>query len=75
MNWDKDFLAIPNVAMGKEEQEACLPDEERIAIKRSMFGKFIGLGGCETPVGEIEKRVKFWTGRLRGLFGGRGRGR
>lgn len=46
MNWDKEFLQ-------------CLPVEERLAIKRRMFGKFIGLRGCETPVEEFEKRVRF----------------
>jgi hypothetical protein len=59
MNWDRDFLAIPHKLMSKAEQEACLPDEERLAIKRRMFGKFIGLRGCNTPVEEFEKRVKF----------------
>lgn len=59
MNWDRDFLAVPNMLMSREEQETCLPDEERLAIKRRMFGKFIGLRGCDTPLQEMEKRVKF----------------
>jgi hypothetical protein len=64
MNWDRDFLAVPDVVMNREEQEACLPEEERVAIKRRMFGKFIGLRGCDTPVGEFEKRVKFFEGKV-----------
>jgi hypothetical protein len=31
---------------------------ERIAIKRRKFGKFIGLMDCETPVEEIEGRLR-----------------
>jgi hypothetical protein len=33
-------------------------DAERIAIKRRKFGKFIGLLNCETPVEEIEGRLR-----------------
>ena len=33
-------------------------DAERIAIKRRKFGKFIGLMNCETPVEEIEGRLR-----------------
>ena len=64
MNWDRDFLAQPNMQMSREERAACLPDEDRIAIKRRMFGKFIGLRGCETPLVEIEKRAKFLEGKV-----------
>jgi hypothetical protein len=35
-----------------------LTDVERIAIKRRKFGKFIGLMNCETPVEEIEGRLR-----------------
>jgi len=64
MNWDRDFLTAPHAEMSEEEREACLPAEERLAIKRRMFGKFIGLRGCETPVTEMEKRVKFLEGKI-----------
>jgi hypothetical protein len=59
MNWDPEFLSRPKLEMSKEEREKCLSDEERLAIKRRMFGKFVGLRGCETPITEMEKRVKF----------------
>lgn len=29
-----------------------------------MFGKFIGLRGCETPVEEFEKRVRFLEAKI-----------
>lgn len=64
MNWDRDFLAIPNSEMTKEEREACMSAEDRLAIKRRMFGKFIGLRGCETPIAEMERRVKFLEGKI-----------
>lgn len=64
MNWDKEFLAQPHLLMSVEEQKECLSSEERLAIKRRMFGKFIGLKGCDTPVEEMEKRVKFLEGRI-----------
>ncbi|KEQ92039.1 hypothetical protein AUEXF2481DRAFT_91639 [Aureobasidium subglaciale EXF-2481] len=35
-----------------------LTDAERISIKRRKFGKFIGLMNCETPVEEIEGRLR-----------------
>jgi hypothetical protein len=33
-------------------------DVERLAIKRRKFGKFIGLMDCETPIDEIEGRMR-----------------
>ncbi|KAI5196375.1 hypothetical protein E4T39_07837 [Aureobasidium subglaciale] len=35
-----------------------LTDAERIAIKKRKFGKFIGLMNCDTPVEEIEGRLR-----------------
>ncbi|THW77374.1 hypothetical protein D6D19_02304 [Aureobasidium pullulans] len=35
-----------------------LTDGERVAIKRRKLGKFIGLMNCETPVEEIEGRLR-----------------
>ncbi|KIW07923.1 hypothetical protein, variant [Verruconis gallopava] len=65
MNWDRDFLAVPHSSMGEEERRACLSPEERLAIKRRMFGKFIGLRGCETPMIEVEQRVKLLERKLK----------
>ena len=36
-----------------------LNDSQRIAIKRRKVGKFIGLVGMDTPVDEIEGRIRF----------------
>ncbi|KAF2754068.1 hypothetical protein EJ05DRAFT_147525 [Pseudovirgaria hyperparasitica] len=38
---------------------------ERLAIKRRMVGKFIGLRGCETPMWEMRAKVRWLDGRVR----------
>lgn len=51
-----------------------LSTAERIAIKRRKLGKFMGLRGCETPVPEMQKRIRFLELRLeRAVWGGAGR--
>lgn len=66
MNWDSQFLARPDPDItSKEELEMYLTAGERIRIKRRMLGKFIGFAGCDTPVKEAERRVKFYDERIR----------
>lgn len=36
----------------------------RIAMKRRMFGKFIGLYGMETPIAEVSMKLKFLEARF-----------
>ncbi|KAF2099845.1 hypothetical protein NA57DRAFT_75349 [Rhizodiscina lignyota] len=41
-----------------------LTTKERVCIKRRKLGKFMGLRGCETPVAEMELRVRFLEAKL-----------
>lgn len=59
MNWDPNFLAKPDPLMSADEMKSLLSTEERLGIKRRMLGKFIGLRGCETPLVEVERKLKF----------------
>jgi hypothetical protein len=67
MNWDAEFLARPTDVEGlaREEVELYPRKEERVEMKRRMLGKFVGFAGCETPVKEAERRVKFYEDRIR----------
>jgi hypothetical protein len=61
MRWDPQFLAKPDpLKMSEEENAALLTNEERLTAKRRMFGKFIGLNGCETPICEVQRKIKFY---------------
>ncbi|KAF2432879.1 hypothetical protein EJ08DRAFT_568177, partial [Tothia fuscella] len=65
MRWDKAFLAKPDPStMSEEEMGSLLSDKERVDVKRRMVGKFIGLRGCETPIEEVGRRIKFLEDRL-----------
>jgi len=67
MNWDPEFLAKPTDFISKpskEELDALLSTDERVAIKRRMLGKFIGLRGCETPLREMQRKMKFLDDRM-----------
>jgi hypothetical protein len=50
--------------MSKEEISELLSDEERLRVKRRMVGKFIGLMGCDTPIAEVKRKIKFFEDRL-----------
>jgi hypothetical protein len=65
MRWDQQFLAKPDsLRMSKEEIDGLLSDEERLGVKRRMLGQFIGLKGCDTPIGEVMRKIKFFQDRL-----------
>lgn len=61
MNWDSLFLLNPDTqGISREEKDCCLPVQERVAIKRRMIGKFLGIGGCLTPEVEVVRRLRFY---------------
>jgi hypothetical protein len=65
MRWDSQFLAKPDhLRMSEGEIAELLNDGERLGVKRRMLGRFIGLKGCETPIGEVRRRIKFFEDRL-----------
>ena len=66
MNWDADFLAAPDPSSTEKEVLDChLSPADRIQIKRRMLAKFIGFKGCDTPVSEVRRRVRFYDERIR----------
>ena len=46
------------------EMRKRLAREIRIAMKRRMFGKFIGLRGMDTPMEEVSMKLKFMEARF-----------
>jgi hypothetical protein len=60
--WDKKFLARPDPPQPTIEGQ--LTDVERLAIKRRMLGKFIGLRGCETPGWEMHLKLRWLEGQI-----------
>ncbi|KAF2403901.1 hypothetical protein EJ06DRAFT_527493 [Trichodelitschia bisporula] len=59
MNWDARFLARPPPNLAPEDN-FYLSAEERLWVKRRMVGKFIGIRGCDTPIGEAKRRIRFY---------------
>ncbi|TKA68196.1 hypothetical protein B0A49_05930 [Cryomyces minteri] len=52
MNWDKRTFSHMRGDAGTAAAG------ERLKVKRRKFGNFIGLRGCETPVEEVEWRIR-----------------
>ncbi|KAF2498417.1 hypothetical protein BU16DRAFT_615460 [Lophium mytilinum] len=65
MKWDKDFLstATPK-AMSSREKRYRLNIQDRMAIKRRKFAKFIGMRGCETPGWEVRAHLRALESRI-----------
>ncbi len=61
MRWDKEFFTQVKEAQAKGKG---LSAEQRMAMKRRMFGKFIGLRGMDTPMVEVETKIRWLEQRM-----------
>ena len=59
-----DDMSTDGSNENETEMRKRLAREIRIAMKRRMFGKFIGLRGMDTPIEEVSMKLKFLEARF-----------
>ena len=66
MRWDKRFLAVPrSPAPRRANAMARLSPAQRLAVKRRLFAKFIGMRGTDTPLWEVHAYVRVLDDHIR----------